>query len=101
MALSFKDLCRVLDCKQSASLKRILKARGIRWIPDRRGRPTTSEAEYDRAIVAPERALTFTKPPQREPRLRLPGVDYPMSPGELRWQARRERLAREKKKQGD
>lgn len=66
MALSFQQLCQLLDAKQPSAVRRLLKARGIRWIPDRKGHPTTSEAEWDRAISAARRRITFTKPPCRK-----------------------------------
>src|SRR6185437_7924378 len=62
MALNFKHLCQLLDCRQVASLNRVMKARGIRWSHDRAGRPWTTEAELDRALSAPERKLAFPKP---------------------------------------
>lgn len=64
MPLSYHDLCRVLETKQPKRLRELLKERGIRWIPDRLGRPTTSDAEYDRAISAARRKVTFTRPPK-------------------------------------
>lgn len=63
--LNFKKLCEVFDCRQSATLKRIMTARGVRWSLDRAGKPWTTEAELDRVIAAPQKVLTFTKPPCR------------------------------------
>jgi len=66
MALNFKQLCELFDCKQAAALRRVLKARGIRWSRDRKGKPWTTEAELDRAISTERRTLTFTDPPCRK-----------------------------------
>ena len=62
-AYSFKDLCKLLNCKQVASLKRVMKQRGIKWSLDKDGKPWTTEARLDAAIVDDKRVLTFTKPP--------------------------------------
>jgi hypothetical protein len=66
MALSYEQLCAHFDVKQPAALRRLLKKRGIRWINDRNGRPTTTEAELDRALSAKTTTITFTKPPCRQ-----------------------------------
>jgi hypothetical protein len=63
MALSFQQLCAHFEVKQPAALRRLLKARGIRWINDRNGHPTTTEAELDRALSAKATTIKFTKPP--------------------------------------
>jgi hypothetical protein len=63
MALSFQQLCEHFDVKQASALRRLLKARGIRWINDRNGKPTTTEAELDRALSAKTTTIRFTKPP--------------------------------------
>lgn len=63
--LSFKDLCRVFDCRQAGALRRLLVSRKIRFSRDRRGRPWTTEAELDRAIAVPEKPMSFTFPPRR------------------------------------
>ena len=60
-ALSYKELCQLLDCKQAASLRRTLKKLGVRWSKDRNGKPWTTEAELNRALFPP-RTLTFSKP---------------------------------------
>ena len=60
-ALSYKQLCQLLDCKQAASVRRQLKKLGVRWSKDRNGKPWTTEAELNRALFPP-RTLTFTKP---------------------------------------
>jgi hypothetical protein len=76
MALSFKQLCQLLDCKQAAKLKRVLKQRGIHWSLDGNGKPWTTEAQLDKAISPENRVLTFTRPPcpkknsRRQPRSR-------------------------------
>lgn len=62
-AYSFKELCKLLNCKQVASLKRVMKQRGIKWSLDKDGKPWTTEARLDAAIVDDKRVLTFTKPP--------------------------------------
>lgn len=62
-AYSYKDLCKLLNCKQVASLKRVMKQRGIKWSLDKDGKPWTTEARLDAAIVDEKRVLTFTNPP--------------------------------------
>lgn len=62
-AYGFKELCKLLNCKQVASLKRVMKQRGIKWSLDKDGKPWTTEARLDAAIVDEKRVLTFTKPP--------------------------------------
>ncbi len=49
MTVSYKQLCEFLDCHQVKSVKKLLEARGIRWITDGHGRPCTTEGEIDRA----------------------------------------------------
>lgn len=63
--LSFRQLCQFFDTKQRATLERLLKKRGIKTIPDRRGRPITTVEVVTKAILEPERdkRLEFTRPP--------------------------------------
>ena len=56
-ALSFRHLCELFDTRQRATLERLLRARGIRWSRDRRGRPWTTAAELDRALYQEKRKL--------------------------------------------
>lgn len=62
MAVSYEELSKLLKLKQPAALKRLMKSRGIRWSLDSQGRPWTTESELDRAISAPRKTITFTKP---------------------------------------
>jgi hypothetical protein len=63
MALSFTDLCRLLDLKQPAAVRRHLKARKIPFSHDSKGRPWTTEAAMDRALT-PAVKTHFTRPPR-------------------------------------
>jgi hypothetical protein len=59
---SFEDLCRVLDLKRPSAVRRVLKARKIRFSEDSKGRPWTTEAEMDRALSASAMKAKFTRP---------------------------------------
>lgn len=62
MAITYEQLSTLLKLKQPAALKRLLKARGIRWSLDSKGRPWTTESELDRAISASRKTIKFSKP---------------------------------------
>lgn len=64
MALSYVELLRLFDTRQRTALVRLLKARGVRFMQDRRGRPITTEAEIDRALSPRSRPMGFTRPPR-------------------------------------
>ncbi len=63
MIASYKQLCEFLDCHQVKSVKKLLDARGIRWIADKHGRPCTTAGEIDRAIGAKGVEISFSRPP--------------------------------------
>ncbi len=67
-ALSFKQLCLLLDCKQAIAVKRVMKKCGIRWSLDRNGKPWTTAAELERIFTVNNRVLSFTKPPSSRPK---------------------------------
>lgn len=70
MPLSFKQLCDHFQVKQGAALKRLLKERGISFILDKDGHPTTTEMALDRAMQAQKRIIKFTKPCKKIDRYR-------------------------------
>ena len=51
MALSYVELLRLFDTRQRATLVRLLKSRGIRFMHDRRGRPITTESEINLSLI--------------------------------------------------
>jgi Domain of unknown function (DUF4224) len=55
MALSYADLLRVFGTKQRRTLERLLKAQGVKFMRDRRGRPITTDGELERAMHRSER----------------------------------------------
>jgi hypothetical protein len=67
MALSYLDLLRVFDTKQCSTLTRLLRAQGVKFMRDRRGRPITTDGELERAMHGRDapRRMEFTKPPTR------------------------------------
>jgi hypothetical protein len=71
MTVSYKQLCEFLDCHQIKAVKKLLDARGIRWIADRQGRPCTTEGEIDRALGGKGVEINFSRPPVH--RARRPG----------------------------
>ena len=50
MAIPFKELAKLADLQKPSAVKRWCHERGILWIPDSKGRPTTSEIAYHEAI---------------------------------------------------
>ncbi len=63
MTVSYKQLCAFLDCHQVKAVKKLLDARGIRWMEDKRGRPCTTAGEIDRAMGGKEVEISFSRPP--------------------------------------
>lgn len=50
MAIPFKKLAELANRKKPSAVKRWCSERGILWIPDADGNPTTSEIAYHEAI---------------------------------------------------
>lgn len=97
MFVSDADL-KAFTLKRPAAQARFLDKLGICYVRRPGGSIALRLAELD-AHTHSRPALVSQPVQKREPRLRMAGIDYPMSPGERRWQARRERLERVKKGQ--
>lgn len=84
MALSFPDLCRLLDLKRPSAVRRALDKRKIRFSEDSKGRPWTTEAEVDRSLNLTQRKVQWTRPPSRRASTRSTarGTSSTAAPGE-------------------
>ena len=59
MVLSYADLCRIFDTKQRATLVRLMRARGVHFMLDRRGRPITTEQAITEAMIPKKVGFVF------------------------------------------
>ena len=98
MFVSDADLKAFTGLKRPAAQARFLDKLGIRYVCRPDGSIALRQAELD-AHTLSRPALSPPPVQKREPRLRFPGIDYPLTPGEQRWQARRQRLERARKAQ--
>ncbi len=57
MAIPFKKLAKLANRKQPGAVKRWCQDRGILYILDADGRPTTSDRAYDEAILKGRKTL--------------------------------------------
>ena len=69
MALSYLDLLRVFDTKQRRTLERLLRAQGVKFMRDRRGRLITTDGALEKAMHRKQVPLqyVFTPAPSRLP----------------------------------
>jgi len=49
--IPFKELARIANRTKPSAVKRWCQQRGIPWMPDADGRPTTSEIAYNEALM--------------------------------------------------
>ena len=50
MLISFDELARLSNRSKPSAVRRWCQQRGISWLPDADGRPTTSERAYNEAL---------------------------------------------------
>jgi hypothetical protein len=50
MVIPFEQLAKLANRKKPSAVKRWCQERGILWLPDADGRPTTSEIAYNEAL---------------------------------------------------
>jgi len=48
--IPFKDLAKLANRTRPSAVKRWCEQRGILWLPDADGRPTTSDVAYNEAL---------------------------------------------------
>lgn len=95
MFVSPEDLEAFTGLQRPAAQARFLQTLGMKFVRRPDGTVALRQAELDAHTISKPFDM---KPPARpEPRLRLRGIDYPLTPGQQRWQNRIERLAKEKK----
>lgn len=51
MLIPFDELARIANRSKPSAVKRWCQQRGIPWMPDADGRPTTSENAYNEALM--------------------------------------------------
>jgi len=97
MFVSTSDLEAFTGLKRPGAQARFLDKLGICYVRRQDGSIALRQAELD-AHTLSRPSLAPRSAQNREPRVLVAGVDYPLSPGQRRWQARLERLGRKDRK---